>query len=68
MATQPARTPVHADNRHILFHYRNRKGTEIVIGASLAWLLAVIVIALVRPEVLSIPAALGALWKSWRGG
>jgi hypothetical protein len=69
VSTQPGSIPpLPSDNRYILFRYRNRKGTEIVVGASLAWLLAVIVVALVRPEVFGLPSVLAAVWKSWRGG
>src|SRR5258708_34362078 len=59
---------VPCDTRFVLFRYRNRKGTEIVIGTSLAWLVAVIVLALIRPEVFALPAAITGFWKSWRGG
>ena len=59
--TQPS------DNRHIFFRYQSPKGTEILIGASLAWLIAVILLAVIKPEVFGIPAALTMWWKSCRG-
>ena len=67
MSRQPGPTAVPSDYRHVLFRY-HRKGTEIVIGASFAWLVVIIVLALVRPEVFGIPAAITGLWKFWRRG
>ena len=56
-----------SDNRYILFRYSS-KGREIIIGASLAWLIAVLVLAILRPEVFGIPAAATMIWKWIRGG
>jgi len=55
------------DNRNIFFRYR-RKGTDIMIGASFAWLIAIVVLAIVRPEVFGVPAELTMIWKWMRGG
>jgi hypothetical protein len=55
------------DNRYILFRYR-RNGTEIVVGASLASLIAVIVLAFLKPEIFAIPALITTLWRWIRGG
>ena len=65
-ATQTPDTPI-SDGRYVLFSYQGRKGTKVVVGASLAWLVAIIVLALVRPEVFAIPAGLTAVWKYLRG-